>query len=112
MIAFTRASDPADSSQNSRFPLAVFVVNEDGTEERMLAEGASAISWLGNGEEILVTSESLTVGYTLWSDREFWTVNASSGARSEPIDRLESLLSGLPCQNRLHEIIGLRLRGR
>ena len=31
---------------------------------------------------------------------------------SEPIDRLESLLSGLPCQNRLHEIIGLRLRGR
>ena len=94
VIAFTRQSLP-------QFSEAVFVVSEDGTGERLLEEGARLVSWLSNGEEILVAS-----------GRELWTVHVSSGARSTRSDQPESFLSELPCQNGLHEIVGLRLRGR
>ena len=94
VIAFTRSSRP-------QFSDAVFVVSEDGTGERLFEEGARLVSWLSNGEEILVAS-----------GRELWTVQVSSGARSTRSDQPESFLSELPCQNGLHEIVGLRLRGR
>jgi len=94
VIAFTRSSRPQLSD-------AVFVVSEDGTGERLLEEGARLVSWLSSGEEILGAS-----------DRELWTVHVSSGARSARSDQPESFLSELPCQNGLHEIVGLRLRGR
>lgn len=94
MIAFTRFSRPQSSE-------AVFVIGEDGTGERMLEEGARLVSWLANGEAVLVTS-----------GRELWTIDVSSGVRSERSDQPESFFNELPCQNGLHEIIGRRLMGR
>ena len=88
MIAFTR-------SLRSQFTDAVFVIGEDGTGERMLEEGARLVSWLANGEAVLVDS-----------GRELWTIDVSSGARNERRNQPESFLRELPCQNGLHEIIG------